>query len=84
MRNTYWQRKREAENGIIRKISSEKKIEFVYKEKYYYYVYKTTSNSGLAYIYAGDKMIYSPYEHQTTPLGKEIYEELVKQKIIGS
>lgn len=82
MRNTYWQRKRDAEKGTIRKISSEKKIEFLYKDKMYLYIYRTDSNSGLAYIYFGKELIFSPYENKTTVLGKEIYEELVKQKII--
>lgn len=79
---SYWsnKRKREAEKGKPVKTSSEHRVEFRIDDKHYVYVYRTTSNTGLAYVYEGQDEIYGP--NQSTAEGRRVYELLQASSIL--
>lgn len=92
MRNNYFKRKREQEAldaGKIHVRSRLREIVFHYKGKPYRYVYESTAAYGFAYIYddphskCGTCIYSTSIPSQTTDLGREVYDELIKQKIVS-
>ena len=65
---------------ILRKTN---RVEFMYKGEYYTYEFRSDSNSGFAFIFKNDPnnytKIYGPYKTDTTELGQEIYDAVMKQ-----
>lgn len=70
-----WKSKK-ADLKILRKIN---RVEFNYKGEFYSYEFRSDSRSGFAFIFHGSEKIYGPYQTDTTPLGQEIYNALMKQ-----
>ena len=59
------------------------RVEFNYKGEFYTYEFRSTSNSGFAFIFKNTPKeyakIYGPYKTDCTELGEEIYNALMKQ-----
>lgn len=90
MRNNFFSRKRAEADNAAGKISVDHRqrlIVFRYKGEQYKYCFESSTGHGFAYIYdhpysRDGKCIYSTMsKEQTTDLGREIYDALVKQKI---
>jgi hypothetical protein len=71
-------RSKKSDLNILRKTN---RVEFKYKENYYTYEFRSDLKLGFAFIFdALGQKIYGPYyKTDTTELGQEIYDALMKQ-----
>ena len=69
-------RSKKSDLQILRKVN---RVEFKYKGEYYTYEFRSDSSSGFAFIFAQGGVIYGPYKGDTTELGDEIHNALLKQ-----
>ena len=64
----------------IKVYGSTRIVEFEFEGKLYTYKYISQPGSGLAYIFKGKNLVYSPYVNQCTKEGNRVYNEYMKDK----
>jgi hypothetical protein len=68
-------RSKKSDIKILRKTN---RVEFEYKGAFYTYEFRSDSAAGFAFIFTSGQKIYGPFKTDTTPLGQEVHDALMK------